>query len=85
MRAINRSGGTIETEWPLVRALEIGDRATDGQTLTQLYAKMAVQPVAVNLTQLWEQLGVRRSGQLTALDDHAPLAAIRAAICGPAR
>jgi hypothetical protein len=82
LRAINRAGGTIEAEWPLDRAIMIGDRETQGKTLEELYATMAFQPVAVDLTHLWEQLGVRLTVQGVALDDHAPLAAIRAAICG---
>ncbi len=82
LRAINRAGGTIESEWPLARAFEIGDLATDGRTLTELYGKMALEPVAMDLTQLWAQLGVHRSGQNIVLDDHAPYATIRAGICG---
>jgi hypothetical protein len=82
LRAINRAGGTIESEWPLARAFEIGDQATDGTTLMELYGKMALQPVAVDLTRLWAQLGVRRSGHEIVLDDHAPWAAVRAGICG---
>jgi len=82
LRAINRAGGTIEADWPLERAFEIGDKATEGKTLMDLYAKMASKPVAVDLPHLWEQLGIRSGGQGTALDDRAPWAAIRAAICG---
>jgi hypothetical protein len=52
-----RVGGTIEAEWPLDRALAIGDRATDGETLAELDAKMAFQAVAVDLPRLWELLG----------------------------
>ena len=52
-----RAGGTIEAEWPLDRALAIGDRATDGETLAELDAKMAFQAVAVDLPRLWELLG----------------------------
>jgi hypothetical protein len=81
LRAINRAGGTIEVEWPLERAFEIGDRATDGKTLMELYGKMASQPFMVDLPDLWEKLGVRRSGQQIALDDRAPWAAIRSSIC----
>jgi hypothetical protein len=81
LRAINRAGGTIESDWPLGRAFEIGDQATDGRTLMDLYGKMALQPLAMDLTHLWEQLGVRRSGQEIVLDDRAPWAAIRAGIC----
>lgn len=79
LRGINHAGGTIEADWPLERALEIGDQVTDGSTLTELYGKMASKAVAVDLTRLWEELGVRRSGQGIALDDQAPWAAIRAA------
>ena len=82
LHGINHAGGTIEADWPLERALEIGDQVTDGSTLTELYGKMASKAVAVDLTRLWEELGVRRSGQGIALDDQAPWAAIRAAICG---
>jgi hypothetical protein len=67
----------------LDRALAIGDRATDGETLAELGAKMGFQAVAVDLRRLWELLGVRRNELGTVLDDHPPLAAIRAAICGP--
>lgn len=81
LRAINHAGGTIEAEWPLMRALQIGDQATDGVTLTELYGKPASQPVAVDLAHLWKQLGVRRSGEKIVFDDRAPWAAIRAGIC----
>ena len=82
LKAINHAGGTIEAEWPLERALRIGDEATQGRTLTELYRKMASQPVAVDLDNLWEQLGVGENGGRTILDDRAPLAGTRKAICG---
>jgi hypothetical protein len=81
LRAINGAGGTIEAEWPLQRALKIGDQATDGNTLMELYSKMGLQPVDVDLAHLWRQLGVRLSGETIVLDDRAPWAAIRASIC----
>jgi hypothetical protein len=82
LQAINHAGGTIEAEWPLERALRIGDEATQGRTLTELYRKMAAQPFAVDLDKLWEQLGVGENGGRTILDDQAPLAGTRNAICG---
>ena len=82
LQAINHGGGTIEAEWPLERALRIGDEATQGRTLTELYRKMASQPFAVDLDKLWEQLGVGENGGRTILDDRAPLARTRKAICG---
>jgi hypothetical protein len=82
LRAINRAGGTIEADWPLERAFEIGDKATDGSTLMELYDQMAFKPVTVDLPHLWAQLGARANGQGVALDDQAPWAAIRSGICG---
>jgi hypothetical protein len=82
LRAINRAGGTIEADWPLERAFEIGDRATDGSTLMELYAHMASKPVEVDLPHLWAQLGVRANGRGVVLDEQAPWAAIRSGICG---
>lgn len=84
LRAINRAGGTIEAEWPLERALQIGDDATGGRTLTELYGKMASQPFAEDLDHLWEQLGVAGNGEGVVLDDKAPWARTREAICGAA-
>jgi len=80
LRAINRAGGTIETDWPLERAFETGDKATDGKTLMELYAKMRAQPVMVDLPDLWKQLGVAREDGKVVFDDRAPLAGVREAI-----
>jgi hypothetical protein len=85
LRAINRAGGTIETEWPLERALRIGDEATEGRTLTELYGKMASQPFAVDLNHLWKQLGDRDHSPGSVLDPKAPWAGVREAICAPER
>lgn len=82
-RAILRAGGTIESDWPLVRALEIGDRATGVQVLHELYAKMKATAAPVDLEALWKDLGVEvRKGKIT-FNDGAPLAAIRKAITQP--
>lgn len=80
LRAINRAGGNIEADWPIERVWEVGDQATGGKTLKQLYEQHRTQPVIVDLVDLWKQLGVRREGRSVALDDGAPLAATRAAI-----
>jgi hypothetical protein len=80
MRAINRAGGTIDADWPLERAFEIGDKATDGSTLMELYKQMRSAPVMVDLPDLWKQLGVERRDRTAAFDDRAPLAAIRKSI-----
>jgi hypothetical protein len=76
LRAINREGGTIDADWKLSRALAIGDRATKGSTLSDLYRQMSTQPAPVDLLALWAKLGFRGD---TVTDD-APLAAVRRAI-----
>jgi hypothetical protein len=80
MRAINIAGGNIESDWPLERALKLGDKATGTKSLMTLYEQMAGKPMPVDLPDLWKQLGVRREGGQVTFDKDAPLAQVRAAI-----
>ena len=80
LRAVNRAGGNIESDWPLEQALEIGDNATGVTVLMDLYRQMKDAPGGVNLPELWEQLGVRRDGDAVTFSESAPLAAARRAI-----
>jgi len=80
LRAVNRAGGNIESEWPLERAFEIGDKATGVTPLMDLYRQMKDAPYDVDLPALWEQLGVRRNGDAITFNQSAPLAATREAI-----
>jgi hypothetical protein len=82
MRGILKSGGSIEVEWSLDRALQVGDQAAGVTVLEDLYNKMRATPVAPDLNQLWKDLGVDRQGDKTIFDDTAPLAAVRRAITG---
>src|SRR5271170_3193590 len=82
LRAINRAGGTIEVDWPLERVIEVGDKATNGKVLVELYSQMASKPVSVDLPDLWKQLGVVRGDRGVTFDKGAALASIRASICG---
>lgn len=80
LRAILKAGGTIESDWPLVRALEIGDRGIGVPVLRELYDKMKAAPAPVDLSAVWKELGVeRRNGKIEFIEA-APLAAIRKAI-----
>jgi hypothetical protein len=81
LRAINRAGGTIEADWPLERVIEVGDKATHGKVLVELYNQMASKPVSVDLLDLWKQLGVDRGDHGVTFDNRAALASIRASIC----
>ena len=80
LRAILKAGGTIESDWPLTRTLEIGDGATGVPVLRELYDKMKAAPVSVDLSALWKELGVARRSSKIEFDDGAPLTAIRKAI-----
>jgi hypothetical protein len=82
MRGILKSGGSIEVEWPLERALQVGDQAAGLSVLEELYNKMRATPMAPDLNQLWKELGVSRQGDRTVFDETAPLAAVRRAITG---
>ncbi len=83
LRAIHRAGGNIEVDWPLEKALKIGDQATNGTVLMDLYREMGPKATPVDLSDLWKQLGVSRSGREVTFDDRAPLAAVRAAMFQP--
>jgi hypothetical protein len=77
LRAILQARGDIRSQWPLMRALGIGDQATRLLVLGELYEQMKDQPVDVDLTDLWRRLGVRLVGRTIEYDDEAPLAAVR--------
>ena len=80
LRAILNAGGTVDSDWPLTRALEIGDRATGFPVLRELYDKMKAAPAPVDLKALWKGLGVQRRDGKIEFDDTAPLASVRKAI-----
>ena len=84
LRAILKAGGRIESNWPLTRALETGDRGTGVPVLRELYDKMKSTPALVDLGALWKDLGVERRNGRVEFNDTAPLAAIRKAITQPA-
>ena len=58
LRAIVAANGTIESDWPLAKALRIGDDATGVPVLNDLYEQMKAAPAPVDLKKLWKQLGV---------------------------
>jgi hypothetical protein len=80
LRAILAAGGTMEQQWPLIKAFEAGDRAVGVPVLEELYAQTKDRPVPVDLPDLWRRLGVAPNGDGVVLKNDAPLAAIREAI-----
>jgi hypothetical protein len=80
LRGIRDAGGTIDKHWPVERAFETGDKASQTKVLTTLYAEMKDKPVYVDLNALWRKLGVNSSNDGASLNDSAPLAEIRRSI-----
>jgi hypothetical protein len=85
LRAIVAAGGTIDHEWPLDKALAIGDKATGTHVLTEQYSKWKDAPVTVDLDKLWSDLGIGVNGDAIVFVDGAPLAKVREAIARPSR
>jgi hypothetical protein len=83
LQAIVAAGGTIESDWSLTRAFDVGDRAIGQPVLGELYDKMKETPTAIDLPGLWKELGVVSENGRTTFNDKAPLAAIRIAITKP--
>ncbi len=80
MRAILAAGGNILEEWPIEHVLEVGDRATGGRVLRDLYNRMKAKPVQTDLNDLWRKLGIQVNSGVVTFDEKAPLANIRRAI-----
>ena len=83
LRAILAQSGGLSSDWPIEKVLRTGDAATGTTVLEDLYARFKDAPVAPDLTALWKSLGVTPAGSSVALDDSAPLAAVRSAIMRP--
>jgi hypothetical protein len=83
MRAVLRGSGGVSYEWSIDQVLQVGDEATGTTVLRDLYAQMKDKPVSPDLDELWQQLGIRRSGDEVELRDDAPLSATRKAIMAP--
>jgi hypothetical protein len=79
LRAI-LGAGNICDDWPIERALRIGDTATGVPVLQELYQKMKAAPVPVDLADLWKRLGIQNEDGRINFNNTAPLAAIRRAI-----
>jgi hypothetical protein len=80
LRAIVANGGTIDHDWSLPKALEIGDRATGTHVLTEMYAKWKDTPTPVDLDKLWSDLGIHSTTNGIEFAADAPLSKVREAI-----
>jgi hypothetical protein len=83
LRGINRSGGNINEDWDIQKALAMGDKATGTTVLRDLYQSMRDKPAPVDLDQLWTKLGITMKDGDVTFNDKAPEANIRKAITAP--
>jgi hypothetical protein len=83
LRAIVAAGGTIDHDWPLMQALEIGDKATGTTVLIDQYKQWSESPISVDLPGLWKELGVTPGRGGAEFHAEAPMAKIREAITRP--
>lgn len=83
LRAIVAAGGTIDHDWDLPRALDVGDQATGTHVLSEMYAAWKDKPVQVDLPKLWADLGVVAGPDGITFSNRAPLAKVREAITKP--
>lgn len=82
LRALQRQGGNLARIWTLERTLEVADRGTGTQVLTNLYRLMGNRAHVPDLAKVWRDLGLRFERGGVVLDARAPLADIRNAITG---
>jgi predicted metalloprotease with PDZ domain len=80
LRAIVDAGGNIETSWPLMRTLAVGDKAIGVPILMRLYSEMKAAPVKPNLADLWNNLGIEVESNTVRFDDNSPWTSVRRAI-----
>jgi hypothetical protein len=80
LRAIVANGGTIDHDWSLPQALEIGDHATGTHVLADMYAKWKDTAIPVDLDKLWSDLGIHSTPSGIEFVADAPLSKVREAI-----
>jgi hypothetical protein len=77
---ILQSGGTINDDWDIEKALTMADKATGTTVLRDLYRETRDKPAPVDLDQLWQKLGIEMKDGSVVFNDKAPEADIRKAI-----
>lgn len=77
LRGILNAGGNINEDWDLEKAMKTGDSAAGVDVLQKLYAEWKDQPVHVDLPAMWKALGVEANGGTAALQNDAPMGAVR--------
>jgi hypothetical protein len=80
LRGILDAGGSINEDWTIEKAFEIGDKAAGVDVLQKMYTEWKDKPVQVDLPAMWNALGVEANGGTAMLKDDAPMSAVRRAV-----
>jgi hypothetical protein len=83
LRAIVKAGGVTTADWPLDRALKVGDAAVGVPVLEELHDELKDAPGHIDLGALWRELGIQVTGDQIVFTDSAPLASVRKRIMQP--
>jgi hypothetical protein len=79
LQAIQAAGGSMQLEhnWPVTKALAIGDKATGTHVLMTLYNSMKDRAVQTDLNAIWKNLGVSLNSDRITFNDNSPQAKLR--------
>jgi hypothetical protein len=72
LRGANGTGGSMDYDWPLARALKAPDDAIGVPVLAELDDQMKATPVTPDLPALWHELGVSTFRQFGRARSTAP-------------
>lgn len=96
LRGILADGGNISNYWTIDDVLQTGDdllqtgddvletedKGMKSTVLGDLYDELSAKPVAIDLDEIWQKLGISVQDHKVSFNDDAPLADIRRAITG---
>ena len=83
LRQFVQGQATIDTAWPVERALKFADERLGTRVLQELYQEWATAPVRLDLDRIWKELGIQMGEEGLQFDDSATAAATRRAITSP--
>jgi hypothetical protein len=83
LRGVLASGGSIARIWRFDRLLDTADAFTGTSVLRSIDDEMGRVPWTIDLSRLFRELGVVRTGDRVTLVEDAPLAAVRRSITEP--
>lgn len=83
VRGLLADGGDINANWEVSSLLGKSDKFANTPVFKNIYQRMTITPIKVDVEELWQQLGVKRQNNRVVFNDRAPLAHIRRALTAP--